>query len=200
MKNLSKFNGMVPWQSPSGFSPAPQGRQVRLPLPDSPYLPGYSTREHRLRALAFIDTYLAQNTPRQTAPRKRRLPHPAWRLGVHLFRYGFFWEAHETWERLWRQCPAGAKEYEFLRVLLQYSASALHCRCGRFPAAQRVAHRAAERLEALRKTAGNRNVMGIDTAKLARALEKYIQDLARCASIAPVNTPRLPLVRARRSS
>ncbi len=61
------------------------------------------------------------------------LPH-LFLKGVHLFRQGDFWEAHEAWEDLWRvsQDP----ERTLLKALIQIAAACIHARRGHWRGVQ----------------------------------------------------------------
>lgn len=45
--------------------------------------------------------------------------------GVDLFNAGFWWEAHETWEALWKGLPVHDNQAMFLRGLIQAAAACL---------------------------------------------------------------------------
>lgn len=187
MKKPRESNATVRPQQRADLSGVAQERTP--PLPDAPYLPGHSTREDRRRALAFLDAVLPDDPQVPTSPTDWH-GDPAWRLGVHLFHHGYFWEAHEAWERLWRRCAPGSEERELLHVLLHYSASALHYRCGRFHAARDVALRAAERLRKLRER-GTKKVMGLGLARLAKRLDRHIAAAEQAPGKHSARVPRV---------
>ncbi len=94
----------------------------------------------------------------------------AWHYGVDLFNAGYFWEAHEIWEPLWRVAADGSVERVAFKALIQIAASRVKLRAGNVRAARRLAERAAGALDAL----GAARFRGVDLAELAahaRAIE-----------------------------
>ena len=54
----------------------------------------------------------------------------AYLRGVDLFNYGFYWEAHETWEGLWHACGRRGPTADFLRGLIKLAAAGVKVREG----------------------------------------------------------------------
>jgi hypothetical protein len=52
-------------------------------------------------------------------------------FGVDLFNAGFFWEAHEVWEGVWRTVERGNPQGATLRGLLLFAAAVVKQRVGR---------------------------------------------------------------------
>jgi predicted metal-dependent hydrolase len=73
-------------------------------------------------------------------------PADAFRWGIDLYHHGYFWEAHEAWEELWRE--AEGPERELLAGLIQLAATALKIRGGQLEAARRLGERAEQHLRA----------------------------------------------------
>ena len=65
-----------------------------------------------------------------------QIDHWAFLLGLKLHNSGFFWEAHEVWESLWRLQSGPAKS--FLKILIQLTAAHLKIRTGDREAADRL--------------------------------------------------------------
>ncbi len=65
-------------------------------------------------------------------------------FGIDLFNHGFYWEAHETWERLWIACGRSGREADFLKGLIKLAAAGVKMREGRPIGVQRHASRARE--------------------------------------------------------
>lgn len=170
-------------------------------LPEAPYLPGHSSPIQRLRSRAVLQALLTEGASEAKGCPSRWQARRTWRLGVHFFEKGFYWEAHEIWEHLWRNAPPGSERRELLQVLLQYAASALHWRCGRLAAARRLAQRARQRLDKVMES-GKTAAFGLDLKRLAKMLERYTyfreepddrtQDLAN-------DLPQLPFIRRERA-
>jgi hypothetical protein len=64
--------------------------------------------------------------------------------GIDLFNHGYYWEAHETWEQLWRACERGSATERFLKGLIKLAAAGVKARQGIAAGVQNHAHRAEE--------------------------------------------------------
>ena len=62
----------------------------------------------------------------------------AYRYGARLYVEGFFWEAHEVWEAVWKASSQNGVERLLLRGLIQLANAALKLRMGRGNAALRL--------------------------------------------------------------
>lgn len=49
-------------------------------------------------------------------------------LAIDLFNYGYYWESHEEWERLWRACPPESLVSRFLKGLVKLAAAGVKVR------------------------------------------------------------------------
>ena len=87
----------------------------------------------------------------------------AFEWGVDLYEHGYFWEAHEAWEPLWR--PSEGAERSLLAGLIQCAAACLKTRVGESRGARRLGERAVGHL---REVGGS--VRGVDAAVLADGL------------------------------
>jgi hypothetical protein len=66
--------------------------------------------------------------------------------GVDLYNHGYFWEAHEAWESLWRRADRDSAEAEFLQGLIQCAAACMKVRSGQSGPARRISQRAGAHL------------------------------------------------------
>lgn len=88
----------------------------QIPLPESPYLPGRTTRpNHECDVTSDVE---AEVNSWQTQ----------FLFGVDLFNHQFYWEAHETWEELWLPLAKEDPVRETLQGLIQASATLLKLR------------------------------------------------------------------------
>jgi len=108
-------------------------------LPAYAYVPG--RRPHPLRdpqghGMGALDEH--------TAPFDARAwrESPAYCYGVDLFNHGYFWEAHEAWETLWRHCPRNSADARFLKGLIALAAAGVKAHQGRPRGVRRHAARA----------------------------------------------------------
>ncbi len=72
--------------------------------------------------------------------------HADFRFGVDLYNHGFFWEAHEAFEDLWRESPARSRERSLLQGLIQAAAAQLKDELGDARGARRLLQLASEKL------------------------------------------------------
>jgi uncharacterized protein len=54
----------------------------------------------------------------------------AYLYGVDLFNFGYYWEAHEVWEGLWRACGRTGPAADFFRGLIKLAAAGVKVRQG----------------------------------------------------------------------
>ena len=66
---------------------------------------------------------------------------------IDLFNHGYYWEAHETWEALWKAAGRRGVTADFLKALIKLAAAGVKAREGRPSGVQRHARRAAELLQ-----------------------------------------------------
>ena len=101
------------------------------------------------------------------------LPPDRWRedddylFGIDLFNAGYFWEAHEAWEGIWKASPDPLQR-EFLQGLIQLAASALKARMGEERGRGLLLESARTRLG--RVAEGHESFMGIGLADLLSRL------------------------------
>ncbi len=63
---------------------------------------------------------------------------PRYLAGIDLFNRGEYFEAHEVWEDLWRDCPA--TEHRFYQALIQAAVAVYHFSRGNSAGATRLFH------------------------------------------------------------
>jgi hypothetical protein len=105
-------------------------------LPPYTYVPGYAAHP-----LSDTDGHMQQFSLPETWSQQ---DHLLW--GSHLFKHGYYWEAHEAWEHLWLELGRTTEEALTVKGLIKLAASAVKCREGNATGAIRHALRAAELL------------------------------------------------------
>ncbi len=65
-------------------------------------------------------------------------------LGIDLFNFGYYWEAHHVWEALWDAAGREGPTAEFFKALIQLAVAGVKLREGRSDGAHFHATRAAE--------------------------------------------------------
>jgi predicted metal-dependent hydrolase len=63
--------------------------------------------------------------------------------GLDLFNNGYYWEAHEAWERLWQAAPRDSAHSQLLQGLIALAAAGVKVRQGQRIGLTRHAQRAA---------------------------------------------------------
>lgn len=128
-----------------------------IPLPATPHQPG--------------------RTPRPDPALFAGLSGPeALAAGLQAFRRGYFWEAHECWERVWAALPPASAEREVMRGAIQLANAGLKHRMGRPAARDRILALATAALhEGERRGA---RIAGLDPGGLQADLDSFLQDNA----------------------
>lgn len=100
---------------------------------------------------------------------------------IDLFNHGFYWEAHETWEALWRGCDRDSTAGMFLQGLIKLAAAGVKAREGRPEGVRRHARRS---LELLGKV-GEPRYAGLDVPALRRLIEEDVEDAIKRGDESP---------------
>jgi hypothetical protein len=104
--------------------------------------------------------------------------------GIDLFNHGYYWEAHEVWEDLWREAERGSPVRLTFKGLILLAAAGVKIREGKSAAAAKHAGRAAALL---------RSVENQPDEVLARALGMPIDRVAVEAGKIGVDIPLVPM-------
>ena len=98
--------------------------------------------------------------------------------GIDLFNHGYYWEAHEVWEGLWRACGRSGPAGTFLKALIGLAAAGFKVRVGNLQGVRRHAQRAARLFHETAMVIGPHgpSYMGLDL----RALKRWASDVAEC--------------------
>ncbi|MCW6512900.1 DUF309 domain-containing protein [Lichenifustis flavocetrariae] len=92
----------------------------------------------------------------------------AFRWGMDLFNHGYYWEAHEAWEPLWRAADRGSADRALLKGLILTAAAGVKRREGKAIAAGRHGRRAAALLrDAAHGHSSLEGMLGISLEALA---------------------------------
>jgi predicted metal-dependent hydrolase len=96
---------------------------------------------------------------------------PDYLYGVDLFNNGYYWEAHEAWEGLWRAAGKVGVTAEFLKGLIKLTAAAIKIREGRSVGAVHLAEGAIGHLEHVAASSGSPTYAGLEIASAIRTAE-----------------------------
>jgi len=117
------------------------------PFPPYAYVPGHWPHpENDPEGHAFDDDESPLDTP---------LDPDDWRscreylFGIDLFNHGYYWEAHESWERLWHAAGRSGLTADFLRALIKFAAAGVKIRQGNERGLDRHAEKAVRQFEQL---------------------------------------------------
>ena len=90
--------------------------------------------------------------------------------GIEQYNDGYFFEAHETWEELWLQCPWPVRN--FLQGIIQTAAAFVHMRRREYAGTVRLLGHALAKLETFPG-----EYMGIDVARLVTEARAALDEL-----------------------
>ena len=107
--------------------------------------------------------------------------------GLDLFNHGYYWEAHEAWESLWRVAERGSSLRMLFKALILLSAAGVKIREGKHAVALRHAGRGAELLRQLMKAPDRsfEGALGMSPAALAEHAEAAAKIPAVLQATAP---------------
>ena len=111
----------------------------------------------------------------------------AFRFGADLFNAGFFWEAHEVWELVWRALPPNSRERLACQALIQAANACLKLRFGRTKAFGRLSAEVARLADEACRLNGD--VAGIDMRIWNGAFKRFASRAAANGSIGYGFTP-----------
>jgi hypothetical protein len=137
-----------PYRHVPGVTPHPE----RHPL-------GHSHGRPAIRALALTRTNWRKNFH--------------YLLGADLYHASFFWEAHETWETLWKASSKDSRAVALLKGLIQNAAALLKIHQGNFSGAASLSRRARGYLASI----GAGTVFGLDVDRFLRAMDRCFAPL-----------------------
>jgi hypothetical protein len=140
------------------------------PLPDEAYVPGKTARPAEGPVFA-----IARRAPEITDP-AGWAANEAYLFGVHLYRNGYFWEAHEVWEPVWQGTRPSSAERHLMQGLIQLANGCLKVAMGRLAAARRLADHAGTCFDEA-ALGGFRRLMGIDPRAAGQEARAYLEFL-----------------------
>ena len=101
-------------------------------------------------------------------------------LGCDLFNHGYYWEAHETWEALWKACGQRGPAADLLKGLIKLAAAGVKAREGRPAGVARHAARAAELFTAVQSAVGNQPYFGMSLSDLRNTARRLADHPTVC--------------------
>ena len=117
--------------------------------------------------------------------RKARVPKPlspeswaenrSYLLALDLFNLGYYWEAHEEWERLWRSSGPDTLVGRFLKGLIKLSAAGIKVRENSIHGVRRHAASAGEVFADVAAESGSERYCGLQLTMLQFAADRAAQ-------------------------
>ena len=153
-------------------------RYTSAPLPPYRYLPGRAPHPRRDPAGH------SYGEPEPVAPRWHPLDWNTlepWLRAVDLFNAGYWWEAHEQLEALWKAAGKTTREARFVRGVLHIAAAVLHRELGREPSSLKQGNAGLHALENAELELGERHYMGIDVSQWMEQVRLWLDARARSA-------------------
>lgn len=96
-------------------------------------------------------------------------------LAIDLFNFGYYWEAHDEWERLWRVSGPDTIVGRFLKGLVKLSAAGIKVRENSIHGVRRHAASAGEVFADVAAESGSETYCGLRLTKLQFAADRAAQ-------------------------
>jgi predicted metal-dependent hydrolase len=112
-------------------------------------------------------------------------------LGIDLFNHGYYWEAHEAWERLWHAAGRKGPTANVLQGLIKLAASGVKVREGRAAGTRRLAEGANDLFRTAREALSDHpSHLGLRFIDLFA----FAQQAETCATDQPDDDPGIRIV------
>ena len=136
-------------------------------LPPYAYLPG--RQPHPIRDPRGHSFGIKPDDPEPPDPRRWQACR-TYLYGIDLFNHGYYWEAHEVLEALWRACHRRGPMGMFFKALIALAAAGLKLRAGNLRGVRGHARRAADLFDKIALEVGSDEAryMGLDVLALGR--------------------------------
>jgi hypothetical protein len=164
-------------------------RYTDIALPEYRFVPG--EQPHPIRDPAG-HSYLPPGAPPPSVAYKRAhrwRDCPAYLYGCDLYNHGYWWEAHETWEGLWRQATRDGGQRHFLQTLIQVAICHLKLHTGVLGGVRSLRRNSTRHLrEAVRRIPMS-VFMGVDVKSWHQSVQDYYDRILADASQTPRHDP-----------
>ena len=139
------------------------------PFPAQRYVPGQVPHAQKPSQVGARAPWDGNESTLRTAP--------GFLWGVDLYNHGFYWEAHEEWEELWKQAAARSSARYFLQGLIQCAAASLKGSSEQWTACQTLGEKGLSKLAKVR-TAPDAHYQGLDLRKYVDCFRAYCTALS----------------------
>lgn len=100
---------------------------------------------------------------------------PDYLFGIDLFNYGYYWEAHESWEQLWHAAGRSGVTADFLRAMIKFAAAGVKVRQGNSRGIERHASNAIDEFDRIAQRIDGTHFCGFSPEEL-QSYGKRIRD------------------------
>ncbi len=142
-------------------------------LPDYTFIPGTKT-PHPVRHPDGHSHSRKGRTPKPLSP-ENWADNRSYLLAIDYFNYGYYWEAHDEWERLWRVSGPDTTVGRFLKGLVKLSAAGVKVREDSIHGVRRHAASAGEVFADVAAEAEGDFYCGLELTKLQFAADRAAQ-------------------------
>ncbi len=166
------FEGPITGEPEPVWRAAPR-HAPSLALPKYRYVPGLNPHPARDKAGHSFGQPAPQVTPISAENWRESTPYL---FGIDLYHNGYFWEAHESWEGLWKAAEADSLEANFLQALILNAAAQLKAHTRRANGVRTHSQAARWRLARVRSQgyAGpDMRFFGVDVADIIEQLKRH---------------------------
>ncbi len=125
-------------------------------------------------------SYAHKAPPLRFTPPNQWMQNETYLYGIDLFNHGYWWEAHEAWERVWLTTPKLDLHGQFLQALIQYSAAFLKLYSGNKKGYDKLLGEAQQRMETCLKKISQEHrhyFMGLNIPEWRKKLAIFCQSL-----------------------
>ena len=112
----------------------------------------------------------------------------SYRRGILLFNHGYYWEAHEAWEEVWKLHKRNTAQAQFLQGLIKVAAAAIKIRQGHAKACRSLLTQSAKHFQKVMDKHLEKFVGGL----YLKVLERWCRDFRDEVSELQAN-PKLPV-------
>jgi uncharacterized protein len=117
-----------------------------------------------------------------------------WLFGVDLYNAGFFWEAHEAWEAVWKSWPKDSSEGLVVRGCIQAAAALLKIRLNCPGGVKKLSERSLNTWKLSQQGSPDESTLGFNLSTLQKQFEAYWMPLQQGRLPTLQDFPRIELV------
>ena len=173
---------------PRSFDPYWERYVPNITFPSYRHLPGETPHPHK-HSCGHQFSFVCGEEPSQD-----------WRdntmylLGVDLYNFSFWWEAHEVWEPLWSEARYGSSLRLFSQGLIQLAASLIKWHQGNDRGFRRLSDRGLVKIISVHKIKGGQ-FMGLQLADFVESWNRFLSNDRHLGNRVISDSKPAPLIR-----